>query len=555
VRTARDLARREGIPVVITGEVGAAGAGFVLTAAILSAATGEMLFSDYQSAAGPNEVTDAIDRLSRGLRANIGETLGSIRRSPPLPRVTTSSLEALTLYTEAIQANRTRDWDHAIRLAERAIAIDTAFASAWHLLATALGNRGDHASRAIEANRNAYILRDRVSLRERMSIEARYAINGEGDLLRYRDIERELASQSPESWVASTNWAVAERQLGNYAEAERIMKEVLARELPPATQPYANLALALFNQGKVEEAFEILDLREQVLPDSNPMRSMLQLDLFDFAAVGSLEPVHLARSMVAQGRLHEATEYNALAAEAQLQRGLPGAVLGTQLRGAVIEVVFRNDPQRAIAQIAEILERGRWDSIPGPDRPFISLSILYAVADRPALARQVLAEYDSLGSVSERALFLGARREVEAWIALAEDRPDSVVEIARRAAVPNCPTCGLLPLGHAYQRLGQPELAIATLERYLDTPHTGAGLVPTSTKLSRTTFEMIALLGDTYERLAALHEQQGNVDRARHYLSKVIELWQDGDPEVQPRVAAARGKLEALAAEFRAGAS
>jgi hypothetical protein len=28
----------------------------------------------------------------------------------------------------------------------------------------------------------------------------------------------------------------------------------------------------------------------------------------------------------------------------------------------------------------------------------------------------------------------------------------------------------------------------------------------------------------TYERLAALHEQQGNVDQARHYLPQLIEL-------------------------------
>jgi hypothetical protein len=127
----------------------------------------------------------------------------------------------------------------------------------------------------------------------------------------------------------------------------------------------------------------------------------------------------------------------------------------------VIDLVFRDDPARSLARTVELLESARWDSIPGPDRPFVSRAILYAFAGRPTLARQVLAEYDSLGSVFERALNVGARRELEAWIALAEDRPDAAVEIARRAGVPNCPTCGLLPLGHAYQRLGQPASAIA----------------------------------------------------------------------------------------------
>jgi tetratricopeptide (TPR) repeat protein/tRNA A-37 threonylcarbamoyl transferase component Bud32 len=555
VATARELARREGIPVVITGEVGAAGDGFVLTAAILSAATGEMLFSDRQSAARRDEVIPAIDRLSKTLRAHIGESLGSINRAPPLARATTSSLEALTLYTEAVEANSTRDFDRAIGLLERAVAIDSTFAVAWTVMGTALSNRGDHRSRQIEAHRNAYQLRDRVSGPERDRIEAYYAAVVEGDLLRYRDILREMARQSPIG--VSNDWGLAERLLGNYAEAERILKEVVTRMDRPALQPYFNLTYALFNQRKLDEAFDIVEEWEQTLPSTGAIvtRSFLHLVLFDFAAADPLEPIDRARSLVAQGRLREATEYNALAADAQLLRGLIGAALEIQLRAAVLDLVFRDDPGRALARIGEILESAPWDSVPGPDRPFISLAILYAFAGQSTLARQVLEEYDSLGAPSERALNVGALREVEAWIALAEDRPDAAVDIARRAAVPNCATCGLLPLGRAYERLGQPGQAIAALEHYLNTPHTGSGHVRASIKLSRSTFEMIALLGDTYERLAALHEQQGNVDQARQYLSKVVELWEGGDPEVQPRVAAARGRLEALAAELPARGS
>jgi eukaryotic-like serine/threonine-protein kinase len=554
VATAREVARREGIPVVITGEVGAAGDGLVLTAAIISGATGEMLFSARQSAAGAEDVIPAIDRLSRTLRAHIGESLASISRSPPLARATTSSLEALTLFTEATEANYERQqWDRAIGLVERAVALDSTFASAWRLLGSALVNRGDHESRKIEAHRQAYRFRDRVSAPERLNIETAHALHVEGDLPRYRDIQRERARQSPESFAASNNWGLAERLLGNYAEAERILKESLMQMDRPAPQPYGNLALVLFNQGKLEEAFHILEQRDQTLPTARPTgsptsRSNLHLELFNFAAADSLEPIDLARSMVAQGRLREAMEYNDLAVEAQQQRGLHGAVVGIQLRAAVIDLVFGDDPGGALARIAEMRENARWDSIPGPDRPSISLAVLYALAGQPTLARQVLAEYDSLGSAYERALHMGARREVEVWISLAEDRAEAAVEIARRAAVPNCPSCGLLPLGHAYQRLGQPELAIEALERYLGTPHIGGGANPRSAKLSRTTFEMIALLGDTYQRLAALHEQQGNVEQARHYLLKLIDLWRDGDPEVQPRVAAARATLEALTA-------
>jgi tetratricopeptide (TPR) repeat protein len=542
VRTAREVAQREGVPVVITGQVGAAGAGFVLTVAIISTATGEMLFSDRQTAAGPEEVIPAIERLSKTLRTHIGESLSSVNRAPPLAGVTTSSLDALTLYTAAIQANFAAEFDQAVGLLERAVAIDSTFAMGWRQLGIVLGNRGNSEGSQIEALRNAYRLRGRVSSREQRLIEVVYALFVEGDLLRHRDIVREFARQSPAG--VSVDWAYAERLLGNDAEAERILKEVSMRMTSPTPQLYANLTVALFNQGKLDEAFDILEQWERMSGRTSLTRPLLHLEVFDFAAADPLEPIDRARSMVAQGRLREAAENNAIAAESLLERGLLGGVVGSQLREVVIDLVFRGDPDRAAPRMGEILESARWDSIPGPDRPFITLAILYALAGQPVRARQVLEQYDSLGSGYDRALNMGARGEVEAWIALAEDRPDAAVEIARRAAVPNCPTCGLVPLGQAYQRLGQPELAIVALERYLGTPHQSPRRF--SVKLSRTTFEKIALLGDTYERLAALHEQQGNTDQARHYLSKVIELWQDGDPEVQPRVAAARARLEGL---------
>jgi tetratricopeptide (TPR) repeat protein len=424
--------------------------------------------------------------------------------------------------------------------------LDSTFAYAWTALGGVLAIRGDNQSRAIEAYRTSFGLRSRASVRERGFIEGNHAFFVEGDIVRYRDVERELARQSLIGF--SNNWGFAERLLGNYAEAEEILREVLSRAPRPNAFPYANLTWTLFDQGKLDEAFAVMAQWEEAIPSigATLVKSNLHLDLFDFAAADPLEPIDRARSLVAQGRLREAAENNVVAAESRLQRGLIGAAVGVELRAAAVDLVFRNDSECALARIGEIRGNGRWESIPGPDRPFLTHAILYAYAGRPDLARQVLAEFDAMGSAFERTLTVGARREVEAWIALADNRPDQAVDIAHRAALPDCLPCGLLPLGHAYQRLGQPELAIAALERYLDTPYTGSGATHFTIKLSRTTFETIALLGDTYERLAALHDEQGNVERARHYLSKLIELWQDGDPEVQPRVAAARERLRTL---------
>jgi DNA-binding SARP family transcriptional activator len=50
----------------------------------------------------------------------------------------------------------------------------------------------------------------------------------------------------------------------------------------------------------------------------------------------------------------------------------------------------------------------------------------------------------------------------------------------------------------------------------------------------------------SYERLGALHKQRGDTAKAIYYYAKFAELWQDADPELQPRVEAARRAIEAL---------
>jgi hypothetical protein len=52
-----------------------------------------------------------------------------------------------------------------------------------------------------------------------------------------------------------------------------------------------------------------------------------------------------------------------------------------------------------------------------------------------------------------------------------------------------------------------------------------------------------------HERLGSLYLEAGDTVAAARHLSEFIELWQDADPELQPRVEAARGLLAELAAE------
>ena len=56
-------------------------------------------------------------------------------------------------------------------------------------------------------------------------------------------------------------------------------------------------------------------------------------------------------------------------------------------------------------------------------------------------------------------------------------------------------------------------------------------------------------LARIYERLGALYETRGEEDKATYYYGRLVELWEDADPELQPRVDAARRAIAALSAD------
>jgi hypothetical protein len=84
---ALEVAVREGMKAVIAGDIASLGEGFVLTARVLASPDGTLLAGVRETAGDPAGLIDAVDRLSKGLREEIGEPLRSLRAAEPLPRV------------------------------------------------------------------------------------------------------------------------------------------------------------------------------------------------------------------------------------------------------------------------------------------------------------------------------------------------------------------------------------------------------------------------------------------------------------------------------------
>jgi TolB-like protein len=172
---ATDVARREGIKAIISGEITSLGSGYSLAARVINASTGETLIPIRETASDASQLIGAVDKLSKALREKIGESLGSIRAGDPLEQVTTSSLEALRLYTEAVRDHEAGRMEDAVALLRRAVVADSTFAMAWRKLAVVLPQSGAVDGTEVKnAAKRAYFHRDRLPPVERGLTEAYY---------------------------------------------------------------------------------------------------------------------------------------------------------------------------------------------------------------------------------------------------------------------------------------------------------------------------------------------------------------------------------------------
>ena len=168
-------------------------------------------------------------------------------------------------------------------------------------------------------------------------------------------------------------------------------------------------------------------------------------------------------------------------------------------------------------------------------RPYGGLASFYALAGSPKQARGWLDEYES---VVEAELRRGRQEPLlhraKGVIAFAEGRAEEAIAEFRRSDKGECANCALPDLGRAYDLMGQADSVVAIYERYISTP----------------SLHRLAWDGDNlafiYERLGVLYESRGDTEKAIYHYGKFVDLWADADPELQPRVEAARRAIVAL---------
>ncbi len=555
---AREVAIRDGLRVVIAGEVGALGSSYVLSAEIVSAESGEVIAGLRETAKGDDDVVGAVDNLSKKVRERIGESFKTIRSSPPLEDVTTSSLEALRKFTLAERAIYTDGDDvRGIALLEEALALDSTFAAAWSELGTTLGNRGEQRAREMEATTKAFEYRDRLPEQERYHTMGVYYLSVTHEREKAINAYRTLLESYPDDDDALHQLALLYGQLRNFGEAEELYSRSIEIDSSFAIT-FQNLIGVQVAQGKFEAAEKTLAAMREQTPGHWRIEGSeyglasargdyegaeahvraLRADRSESLLWRANTSANLATLARARGKLAEAERHLLDAMAAEEQRGLPAEYLEHSINLAWLDVWFRGQPERGLRQIEAALDRHPLDSLDPLDRPYLILAYIYAWAGRPERASAWLAERES--SLDQEALNApdAFAHAVDGAIALAEGRyQEAIADFNAWDRDMACTICALPILGLAYDAAEEPDSAIALNERYVVTPWLW--------RVGTDSYQ----LARTYERLGSLYEQRGDTQKAAAYYGKLIDLWEDADPELQPRVESARRAIQALSTD------
>jgi tRNA A-37 threonylcarbamoyl transferase component Bud32/tetratricopeptide (TPR) repeat protein len=558
--TAREIAQRAGAKAVIAGSVVPAGGGYIVTARLVAAESGDELASYHESAKDAGDLIPSVDRLTKSLREKIGESLKSVHDAPPLEQVSTASLGALRSYAAGLHANDViGDYRGAIDYFHDAIRQDSNFAMAYVQLAFSLQSLGGAArnAQANDALAAAFRLRDRLPERERYNVEGAYYYVANDRTKAIPALRRAVELDSTNIDAAKT-LANALASSRDYDGGERFFKLALAGE-PNNGTLLANLANQYTTQGRhaaVDSVLSLMATRSPSFP-SGPARfdehwNRREYDAAEQLARNKADSASPRAALNAQdglvgvaaarGRLREAERRFALVNEARAR--VSGDTVDpyfVAFMHAMVDGELRGDATRGIAALDAALRATPVASIPVNKEQSTLLALGYARLGAAGKARELLnqheARIDALARRQEATFDLRLR----GMIAMADGKTDSAIDLFRRGDIDpdglptnSCMLCTPLAIGLAFDRSGKSDSARAYLTKYVETTESGRFL------LDRW------YLAPSLYRLGELYESAGDTKHATEYYGRFVDLWKNADPELQPRVEEARKRMERM---------
>ncbi len=321
--TAAEVAVREGVKAVIVPTVAEVHGRVRVTAEMIDPDSGAVVWVGHADGAGAGSTLESIDAVVAALRDGLGESAQMLANTAqPLPRVATSSLDALKSYALGLEAYRVADYALALQHFERAIELDPEFALAYLGAVRVFVTTADAGAAAAYIER-ATSLRDRLAPREALYLDAWRAEFRDSPWLEAADAWRLLGETYPDYFAAHHNYAWIMFNTGEYREAYRavVKAAVPANPLRPGVLDLKGLLqLGLGEEEDALHSFRMAAELRGVPPGRRAAAALGALGRLDEAGAildaaaplpGGLAPLgHLERTaiLLAGGRLGEAEE-------------------------------------------------------------------------------------------------------------------------------------------------------------------------------------------------------------------------------------------------------
>ncbi len=524
----REICQRENLAVLLTGSIVQAGNESRIVVRAIEPNRGDLLFAEKTELREQENIFEKVDQLAGRIRGDLGDSRSAINNARPLAKVTTGSLEALELYSQAVDARAQGDTDRALLLLQSALTLDPNFAMAHFLIADAYQIVGDRAQELDHLSR-AYSLRDAVTERERLLIESSYYdLSGHED--EALDALRALVGLYPNDAEARERLASEYYDVGDLAQSIQELQQVI--KLDPNSSPaYARLILSLARSNAPDEALQVYHAAQLHAVASPGARWAVGLALWNQGKIDDAQAQfqhlqEIAPSYESIGRIYGVRvliyEGRLAAAEQELQvsirqdeaakRQAP-ELLGRYLLAQIAAVRGRKDKVRR--QLESILRSGEPEAFEAAD--LRRAGALYAQIGDVDSARRVLQRLQGLQAELPNSFNKSCRDNVAGEIALAERRYSEAAQLFLASL-------SEYPLAPSHQGLA----------RTYEQQQSWANAATEWQKLLQARGEVLQdhcptdlVLG--YLSLARVYRHLNNVRATRAAYKQFFEIWQNGD--------------------------
>jgi eukaryotic-like serine/threonine-protein kinase len=475
----REICRRENLQVLLTGNIERLGPIFQISVRGLDPARGNLLFAERERFDRKELVFEKVDALAESLRNDLGESLaGIVKNSRPLANVTTTSLDALQLYSQANDAKDQGHDEQVESLLKGALRLDPKFAMAHLQLGEYYAAVVGRNERALTELQSAYQLRQEVSDREQYRIEAAYYDLQQRPEDKAQSL-RALVGLYPDDEEAHTELAAAYYDLNQLDQAISETREAL--RLNSSSAPaYGGLVLYLVRDNRAEDAIKAAGEAEQWGVASPRMHwgsglaylaeGNVSLARQEFGRIGDatetdrdLRDLCVIVADLYEGKLKLAEDE----LEGQIKAGPPQSG-GLQLfRHYLLGRIYllRGKAQEAELQADRIMQVPVSGSQAGD---FLNAGTLYARANRLAKAQQALSHLDELQKATTSSSNVSDFRNLKGEILLAEGKPLEAETMFSISAPGFLSFLSFTGLARAYQGEARWKLVSEEWEKVLD---------------------------------------------------------------------------------------